>query len=33
MYNSAQVFVMGATFNARLEYEDVAEAGQPAQID
>jgi membrane protein len=33
MYNSAQVFVLGAAFNAQLEYEDVAEAGKPGQIE
>ncbi|HEY8357600.1 MAG TPA: YihY/virulence factor BrkB family protein [Ramlibacter sp.] len=33
MYNSAQVFVLGAAFNAQLEYEDAAEAGRPGQIE
>jgi membrane protein len=32
MYNSSQIFVAGAAFNAQLEYEDAREAGHPGQI-
>ncbi len=32
MYNSSQIFVAGAAFNAQLEFEDAAEAGHPGEI-
>lgn len=33
MYNSAQVFVLGAAFNAQLEFEDAREQGRPGEIE
>ena len=29
LYNSAQIFVLGAALNAQIEYEDRREAGDP----